>query len=171
MESRDELENPGDGALQSDNFSPSDIRERIELVSYCGDEHTQLRASARLADVNAMIQCIIGRCLKKQFIDASKEISRDDKTSIQTASSHTASINSVTPIQVLMQKMDGIASILNNMRSTDKVLLYGEMMLLDPETKEDIHRAMLVLLTDRLLIGNITPSGKYRYFLHHFAVS
>ncbi|KAK6010458.1 hypothetical protein OSTOST_24514 [Ostertagia ostertagi] len=97
----------------------------------------------------------------QQFIDASKEISRDDKTSIQTASSHTASINSVTPIQVLMQKMDGIASILNNMRSTDKVLLYGEMMLLDPETKEDIHRAMLVLLTDRLLIGNITPSGKY----------
>ncbi|KHJ91399.1 hypothetical protein OESDEN_08737 [Oesophagostomum dentatum] len=47
------------------------------------------------------------------------------------------------------------------MRSTDKVLLYGEMMLLDPETKEDIHRAMLVLLSDRLLIGNITPSGKY----------
>ncbi|KIH60166.1 hypothetical protein ANCDUO_09589 [Ancylostoma duodenale] len=35
------------------------------------------------------------------------------------------------------------------------------MMLLDPETKEDIHRAMLVLLSDRLLIGNITPSGKY----------
>ncbi|XGW23558.1 hypothetical protein V3C99_005633, partial [Haemonchus contortus] len=98
---------------------------------------------------------------QKQLIENLMQMTGDDKSSIQTASSHTASITSITPIQVLMQKMDGIASILNNMRSTDKVLLYGEMMLLDPETKEDIHRAMLVLLTDRLLIGNITPSGKY----------
>lgn len=98
---------------------------------------------------------------QKQLIENLMQMTGDDKSSVQTVSSHSASIASVTPIQVLMQKMDGIAAILNNMRSTDKVLLYGEMMLLDPETKEDIHRAMLVLLSDRLLIGNITPSGKY----------
>ncbi|KJH41445.1 Vps51/Vps67, partial [Dictyocaulus viviparus] len=124
----------------------------------------------------------------QQFIDASKEISHleqeiyqlssllldqkmlienlmqmtgDDKLSVQTVSSHSTSATAIAPIQVLMQKMDGIANILNNMRSSDKVLLYGEMMQLDPETKEDVHRAMLVLLSDRLLIGNITSSGKY----------
>ncbi|CAJ0594021.1 unnamed protein product [Cylicocyclus nassatus] len=98
---------------------------------------------------------------QKQLIENLMQMTGDDKSSVQTASSHSASVASVTPIQVLMQKMDGIAVILNNMRSTDKVLLYGEMMFLDPETKEDIHRAMLVLLSDRLVIGNITPSGKY----------
>ncbi|VDO32644.1 unnamed protein product [Haemonchus placei] len=192
METRDELEKSGDGALLSDNFSPSDfIRDRLKGVR-TGDETKKLHALR--TEMNAMNHAS-QEMLKnnvfqnyQQFIDASKEISHleqeiyqlssllldqkqlienlmqmtgDDKSSIQTASSHTASITSITPIQVLMQKMDGIASILNNMRSTDKVLLYGEMMLLDPETKEDIHRAMLVLLTDRLLIGNITPSGKY----------
>ncbi|XGW23559.1 hypothetical protein V3C99_005633 [Haemonchus contortus] len=192
METRDELENSGDGVLLSDNFSPSDfIRDRLKGVR-TGDETKKLHALR--TEMNAMNHAS-QEMLKnnvfqnyQQFIDASKEISHleqeiyqlssllldqkqlienlmqmtgDDKSSIQTASSHTASITSITPIQVLMQKMDGIASILNNMRSTDKVLLYGEMMLLDPETKEDIHRAMLVLLTDRLLIGNITPSGKY----------
>ncbi|KAK6730258.1 hypothetical protein RB195_006991 [Necator americanus] len=98
---------------------------------------------------------------QKQLIENLMQMTGDDKSSVQTASSHSASAATATPIQVLMQKMDGIASILNNMRSSDKVLLYGEMMLLDPETKEDIHRAMLVLLSDRLLIGNVTPSGKY----------
>ncbi|EPB76457.1 Vps51/Vps67 [Ancylostoma ceylanicum] len=98
---------------------------------------------------------------QKQLIENLMQMTGDDKSSVQTASSHSASAASITPIQVLMQKMDGVAGILNNMRSSDKVLLYGEMMLLDPETKEDIHRAMLVLLSDRLLIGNITPSGKY----------
>ncbi|WKX92217.1 hypothetical protein Q1695_010332 [Nippostrongylus brasiliensis] len=98
---------------------------------------------------------------QKQLIENLMQMTGDDKSSVQTASSHSATVASTTPIQVLMQKMDGIAGILNNMRSSDKVLLYGEMMLLDPETKEDIHKAMLVLLSDRLLIGNMSQSGKY----------
>ncbi|VDL63862.1 unnamed protein product [Nippostrongylus brasiliensis] len=165
MDSRDELENSGDAVLLSDNFSPSEyIRDRLKGVR-TGDETKKLQAlRTEMNAINHASQEMLKNNVfqnYQQFIDASKEISRDDKSSVQTASSHSATVASTTPIQVLMQKMDGIAGILNNMRSSDKVLLYGEMMLLDPETKEDIHKAMLVLLSDRLLIGNMSQSGKY----------
>ncbi|WKX92216.1 hypothetical protein Q1695_010332 [Nippostrongylus brasiliensis] len=182
MDSRDELENSGDAVLLSDNFSPSEyIRDRLKGVR-TGDETKKLQAlRTEMNAINHASQEMLKNNVfqnYQQFIDASKEISHleqeiyqlsslllDQKQLIenlmQMTGIHSATVASTTPIQVLMQKMDGIAGILNNMRSSDKVLLYGEMMLLDPETKEDIHKAMLVLLSDRLLIGNMSQSGKY----------
>ncbi|KHJ86683.1 Vps51/Vps67 [Oesophagostomum dentatum] len=46
---------------------------------------------------------------QKQLIENLMQMTGDDKSSVQTASSHSASVASITPIQVLMQKMDGIA--------------------------------------------------------------
>ncbi|CAD6184543.1 unnamed protein product [Caenorhabditis auriculariae] len=124
----------------------------------------------------------------QQFIDSSKEISHleqeiyqlssllqdqkqvienliimtgDDKGSIHTVSSHSTTASSANPIQLLMQKMDGIGGILNNMSSSEKIILHGEMDLLDPETKAPLQRCMLILLSHRLIIGNSTTTGKY----------
>ncbi|KAJ1373218.1 hypothetical protein KIN20_035571 [Parelaphostrongylus tenuis] len=167
------------------------IRDRLKGVRTGDEKKSLQTLRSEMSALNRASQEMLKNNVfqnYQQFIDASKEISRleqeiyqlssllldqkllienlmqmtgDDKSSLQTVSSHSASVSAVAPIQVLMQKMEGIASILSNMRPSDKVLLYGEMMQLDPETKEDIHRAMLILLSDRLLIGNITPSGKY----------
>ncbi|VDM55059.1 unnamed protein product [Angiostrongylus costaricensis] len=169
----------------------SDIRDRLKGVRTGDEKKKLQTLRSEMNALNRASQEMLKNNVfqnYQQFIDASKEISYleqeiyqlssllldqkllienlmqmtgDDKSSLQTVSSHSTPVSAVTPIQVLMQKMDGIASILNNMRTSDKVLLYGEMMQLDPETKEDIHRAMLILLSDRLLIGNITPCGKY----------
>uniref|UniRef100_A0A0K0DDU7 Exocyst complex component 8 n=1 Tax=Angiostrongylus cantonensis TaxID=6313 RepID=A0A0K0DDU7_ANGCA len=169
----------------------SDIRDRLKGVRTGDEKKKLQTLRSEMNALNRASQEMLKNNVfqnYQQFIDASKEISYleqeiyqlssllldqkllienlmqmtgDDKSSLQTVSSHSTPVSAVTPIQVLMQKMDGIASILNNMRTSDKVLLHGEMMQLDPETKEDIHRAMLILLSDRLLVGNITPSGKY----------
>ncbi|CAB3410671.1 unnamed protein product [Caenorhabditis bovis] len=124
----------------------------------------------------------------QQFIDSSKEISHlereiyqlsnhlmeqkqvienlimmtgDDKSSIHTVSSHSTAISSTNTIQILMQKMDGIGGILNNMSSTEKVILYGEMEQFDMETKKPMQKCMLILLSHRLIIGNVNAAGRY----------
>ncbi|MFH4980791.1 hypothetical protein AB6A40_007500 [Gnathostoma spinigerum] len=89
------------------------------------------------------------------------QMNGDDRSSICTASSHTASSTANT-INSLMQKMDGMASVLNNLKASDKVLLHGEAILLDPDTRRELHPVMLVLLTDQLIIGYPT-TGKFRY--------
>ncbi|CAO4363640.1 unnamed protein product [Caenorhabditis nigoni] len=124
----------------------------------------------------------------QQFIDASKEISHlereiyqlthslieqkqvienlllmtdDDKNSIHTVSSHSTTTSNTNPIQILMQKMEGIGGILNNMSTSEKVILHGEMEQFDVETKKPVQKCMLILLSHRLIIGNINAAGKY----------
>ncbi|CAL2027513.1 unnamed protein product [Caenorhabditis brenneri] len=124
----------------------------------------------------------------QQFIDASKEISHlereiyqithslieqkqvvenllmmtdDDKNSIHTVSSHSTTTSNTNPIQILMQKMEGIGGILNNMSTSEKVILYSEMEQFDVETKKPLQKCMLILLSHRLIIGNINAAGKY----------
>ncbi|CAI5438429.1 unnamed protein product [Caenorhabditis angaria] len=124
----------------------------------------------------------------QQFIDASKEISHlereiyemshnlqeqkrvienlimmtgDDKSSIHTVSSHSTTTSNTNPIQILMQKMEGIGGILNNMSSNEKVILHGEMDQFDMETKKTTGKCMLILLSHKLIIGNINAAGKY----------
>ncbi|EJW75868.1 PH domain-containing protein [Wuchereria bancrofti] len=87
----------------------------------------------------------------------------EDRSSIGTASLHTSPF-SVNPMNVLMQKMDGIASMLNNLPTSDRVIMHGEVVQLESDNMRPQHNVMLILLSDRLLIGQ-PSSGKYRFQL------
>uniref|UniRef100_A0A914XW95 Exocyst component Exo84 C-terminal domain-containing protein n=1 Tax=Panagrolaimus superbus TaxID=310955 RepID=A0A914XW95_9BILA len=129
----------------------------------------------------------------RQFIDTSKEVSQlereiyqlstlltDQKRNIEsmmdkvenekrttTISANNSSTNSSQNLlQALMQKMDGIASVLNNLKDHDRILLQSEMTLLDGSTMESLHPIMLVLLSDNLIIGFPADNSKYRFQLH-----
>ncbi|CAI4226648.1 unnamed protein product [Auanema sp. JU1783] len=177
--------------LSDSNFVPSEyIRERLK-DSKLGCESRDLKnLRSEMNAISTATQDVLKNSVfenYQQFIDTSKEISHlerevyqlssllmdqkqlienliqmnsDDKTSLHTVSSQSA-VGGNNPIQLLMQRMDGIAGILNNLRSCDRVILHGEMTLLDAETMQPLHKSMLILLTDRLLIGNMVTSGKY----------
>uniref|UniRef100_A0AC35FNL0 Exocyst component Exo84 C-terminal domain-containing protein n=1 Tax=Panagrolaimus sp. PS1159 TaxID=55785 RepID=A0AC35FNL0_9BILA len=129
----------------------------------------------------------------RQFIDTSKEVSQlereiyqlstlltDQKNLIEslmdkvehgkrtttTATNNSSTNSSQNILQSLMQKMDGIASVLNNLKDHDKILLQSEMILLDLNTMEPLHPIMLVLLSDSLIIGFPADNSKYRFQLH-----
>ncbi|CAJ0574399.1 unnamed protein product, partial [Mesorhabditis spiculigera] len=176
--------------LEGDAFSPSEyIRQRLHHVKD-GQETRQLKAlRTEMSAVNHEAQESLKNNVFKdyhQFIDASREISHlereiyqissmlseqknlienllgmagDDRSSLHTVSSATTAAHQ-NPVQLLMQRMDGIAGILNSFRPSDRVILFGEMFLLDGETKQPIQKQMLILLNDRLLVGN-PNSGKY----------
>ncbi|KAM3721321.1 Exocyst complex component [Dirofilaria immitis] len=126
----------------------------------------------------------------KKFIDAAKEVSHlereiyelssllsdqrilieslmqmtgEDRSSTATTSLHTSSF-SVNPINILMQKMDGIAAVLNNLPNSDRVITHGEVVQLDSDSMRPQYNVMLILLSDRLLIGQ-PSSGKCRFQL------
>ncbi|CAI2292697.1 unnamed protein product [Caenorhabditis sp. 36 PRJEB53466] len=98
---------------------------------------------------------------QKQVIENLVMMTGDDKNSIHTVSSHSTAASTTNPIQILMQKMEGIGGILNNMSTSEKVILYGEMEQFDGETKKPVQKCMLILLSHRLIIGNINAVGKY----------
>uniref|UniRef100_A0AC34QX89 Exocyst component Exo84 C-terminal domain-containing protein n=1 Tax=Panagrolaimus sp. JU765 TaxID=591449 RepID=A0AC34QX89_9BILA len=130
----------------------------------------------------------------RQFIDTSKEVSNlereiyqlstflmDQKQLIenlmekvgsqkrQTKNQSTSSVGHPVqnPLQVLMQKMDGVTSVLNNLNENDRILLQNEVTLLNPDSMEEIHPVLLVLLSDLLLIGYPADTmSKFRYELH-----
>ncbi|EJD74379.1 hypothetical protein LOAG_18298 [Loa loa] len=87
----------------------------------------------------------------------------EDRSSVGTASLHTSSFN-VSPMNILMQKMDGIATLLNNLPNSNRVIMHGEVVQLDSDSMKPQHNVMLILLSDRLLIGQ-PSSGKYRFQL------
>uniref|UniRef100_A0A7E4USQ0 Exo84_C domain-containing protein n=1 Tax=Panagrellus redivivus TaxID=6233 RepID=A0A7E4USQ0_PANRE len=131
----------------------------------------------------------------RQFIDTSKEVSHlereiyqlssllgDQKTLIENMmgrvghakrevvgggpSSAVAAANQPhNPLQVLMQKMDGVASVLNNLQESDKILLQNEMTLLDGDSMEPLHPILLVLVANSVVIGYPSDSTKYRFQL------
>ncbi|VIO96678.1 Uncharacterized protein BM_BM7247 [Brugia malayi] len=96
------------------------------------------------------------------LIETLMQMTGEDRSSIGTASLHTSF--SVNPMNVLMQKMDGIASMLNNLPTSDRVIMHGEVVQLDSDNMRPQHNVMLILLSDRLLIGQ-PSSGKYRFQL------
>ncbi|VDK45121.1 unnamed protein product [Anisakis simplex] len=117
-------------------------------------------------------------CDQRLLIENLMQMSGEDRSSICTSSSVHTSNATINPINVLMQKMDGIASknslhlrdlvilqgVLNSLSNSERVILHGEVMQLDIDSKQPLHPAMLVLLTDRLLIGH-PSTGKYRFHL------
>ncbi|KAK6106541.1 Vps51/Vps67 family protein [Brugia pahangi] len=169
------------------------VRDQLKGMK-SGDETRQLQAfHARLNVANAQSSELVKKSVflnYKKFIDTAREVSYlereiyelssllsdqrmlietlmqmtgEDRSSIGTASLHTSSF-SVNPMNVLMQKMDGIASMLNNLPTSDRVIMHGEVVQLDSDNMRPQHNVMLILLSDRLLIGQ-PSSGKYRFQL------
>ncbi|KAH7728570.1 Protein EXOC-8 a [Aphelenchoides avenae] len=93
------------------------------------------------------------------------ETSGQERRSSCGASVH-SSDPSHNPLQSLMHKIDGIATVLTNLKENDRVLLQHEVTLLDADSMEPLHPIFLVLMTDSLLIATPTKSdGKYRFRL------
>ncbi|VBB27067.1 unnamed protein product [Acanthocheilonema viteae] len=183
-----------DDEFGEENFDAiSYVRDQLKDMK-SGDEIRQLQAfRTRLNTANAQSSESMKKSVflnYKKFIDTAKEVSHlereiyelssllsdqrmlietlmqmtgEDRSSIGTASLHTASF-SVNPMNVLMQKMDGIAALLNNLPNSDRVVMHGEVVQLDSDSMRPQHNVMLILLSDRLLIGQ-PSSGKYRFQL------
>lgn len=101
---------------------------------------------------------------QKNLIESMMEKIGHEKELSQKQTSSSSIINSVqNPLQILMQKLDGVARVLNNLQDTKRILLQNEMVLLNPDTMEEIHPIILVLLTDSLLIGYPSDSSKFRF--------
>lgn len=125
----------------------------------------------------------------RQFIDTSKEISNlereiyqlsallsDQKNLIEglmemsgmeKRSSCSTSISAGSGLQnqqshhlqLLMNKLDGIASVLNSMGEQERILQQGQLMLLDSETMQPKHPVYVALLTNNLLVGHPSIGG------------
>uniref|UniRef100_A0A1I8ARD1 Exo84_C domain-containing protein n=1 Tax=Steinernema glaseri TaxID=37863 RepID=A0A1I8ARD1_9BILA len=84
----------------------------------------------------------------------------DERTSNASVPLHNGTgvglVNS-TPMQTLLQKLDGVATVLNSLKDSDRILLQHEVVQLDSDTMQPLHPVYLVLLTDRVLIGS--PGG------------
>lgn len=52
-----------------------------------------------------------------------------------------------------------LQSMLNNLPTSDRVIMHGEVVQLDSDNMRPQHNVMLILLSDRLLIGQ--PSSGY----------
>ncbi|CAG9540323.1 unnamed protein product [Cercopithifilaria johnstoni] len=182
-----------DDQFGEENFDAiSYVRDQLKDMK-SGDETRQLQAlRARLNAVNAQSSESMKKSVflnYKKFIDTAKEVSHlereiyelssllsdqrmlietlmqmtgEDRSSVGTASLHTSF--SVNPMNVLMQKMDGVAALLNNLPNSDRVIMHGEVVQLDSDSMRPQHNVMLILLSDVLLIGQ-PSSGKYRFQL------
>uniref|UniRef100_A0A8R1I7S7 Exo84_C domain-containing protein n=1 Tax=Caenorhabditis japonica TaxID=281687 RepID=A0A8R1I7S7_CAEJA len=167
------------------------IRDRLKGIKVGDETRKLRQLRSEMSSLNHASQETLKNNVFRnyqQFIDASKEISHlereiyqlthtlieqkqvienlimmtgDDKGSIRTVSSHSTTTSSTNPMQILMQKMEGIGGILNNMSTSEKVILYGEMELFDVEAKKPLQKCMLILLSHRLIIGSINAAGKY----------
>lgn len=52
-----------------------------------------------------------------------------------------------------------VQAVLNNLPSPDRLIIHGEVVQVDSESMRPQHNVMLILLSDRLLIGQ--PSSGY----------
>ena len=103
---------------------------------------------------------------QKNLLESMMEKVGQEKRQSNKQSSSAVGHSVQNPLQILMQKMDGVASVLNNLQETDRILLQNEMTLLNSDSMEEIHPVLLVLLTDSLLIGYPSDNTKYRFELH-----
>ncbi|VDN59892.1 unnamed protein product [Dracunculus medinensis] len=178
--------------------APKDVRDYLKDVKSGDEIHSLQSLRTKLNAISSQSAESMKKNVflnYKQFINTSKEISHlereiyelssllsdqkllienlmqmngDDHSSVCTSSSHNTSITS-NHINALMQKMDGIAGILNSLPSSERVIMYGEVTQLDSDNKRPLNPALLILLSDRLLIGH-PSTGKYRFHLessHH----
>lgn len=134
----------------------------------------------------------------KQFIDTSKEISKLEKeiyqlstlltdqrhlleglmemSGLEKRSSCSASLTTNSglssqqthQLQTLMNRMDDIAPILNSAGEQERILLQGQLLLLDPETFKPKHTVYAVLLSNNLLIGHPNPDSGTGHQKHPF---
>ncbi|KAI3409981.1 hypothetical protein GPALN_006347 [Globodera pallida] len=134
----------------------------------------------------------------KQFIDTSKEISKLERDIYQLSTLLTEQKNLIEnlmdmsghekrsccsaslyssgsgvtqqnqQLQTVMQKMDGVASVLNSMGEHERVLLQSQLMLLDADSMQAKHPVYLVLFTNNLLVGHPTP-GSVAHQRHPFS--
>uniref|UniRef100_A0A0N4Z8P5 Exo84_C domain-containing protein n=1 Tax=Parastrongyloides trichosuri TaxID=131310 RepID=A0A0N4Z8P5_PARTI len=103
---------------------------------------------------------------QKRLIENLMEHNGQDKMSTRSVSMHTLSNNQNNLVQIISQKMDGVARILNSQNESTKILFHGEGVTIDPDTYKPIHSIMLVLLTDKLIVGfPSNTGGKYKYQL------
>ncbi|VDN01465.1 unnamed protein product [Thelazia callipaeda] len=98
---------------------------------------------------------------QRMLIESLMQMTGEDRSSIGTFSLHASSFN-INPINILMQKMDGVAALLNNLSNSDQIIMYGEVIQLDNDSMRPQQSVMLILLSDRLLIGQ-SSSGKCRF--------
>jgi hypothetical protein len=134
----------------------------------------------------------------KQFIDTSKEISKLEKeiyqlstlltdqrhlleglmqmTGLDKRSSCSASLTTSSglssqqshQLQTLMNRMDDIAPILNSAGEQERIILQGQLLMLDPETLNPKHTVYIVLLSNNLLIGHPNPDSGIGHQKHPF---
>ncbi|TKR95549.1 hypothetical protein L596_009701 [Steinernema carpocapsae] len=109
---------------------------------------------------------------QKMLIENLKEMCGDERTSNASVPLYNGpggvGLANSTPMQTLLQKLDGVASVLDSLKHTDRILLQNEMVQLDADTMQPLHPVYLVLLTDRVLIGspgNGSAGSKFRFSL------
>ncbi|KAK0422869.1 hypothetical protein QR680_007836 [Steinernema hermaphroditum] len=104
---------------------------------------------------------------QKMLIENLKEMCGDERTSNASVPLQGGLANS-TPMQTLLQKLDGVATVLSSLKESDRILLQNEMVQLDPDSLQPLHAVYLVLLTDRVLIGSPGAGGsgsRFRFSL------
>uniref|UniRef100_A0AC35TYL8 Exocyst complex component 8 n=1 Tax=Rhabditophanes sp. KR3021 TaxID=114890 RepID=A0AC35TYL8_9BILA len=103
---------------------------------------------------------------QKKHIENLMDSIGQDRLSNRSASTNNLNSNQNSIVQLILQKLDGAARILNNQGENSKILGHGEMTLINADSKKPIHSVMLVLLSDKLLVGYpSTGLGKYKYSL------
>lgn len=132
----------------------------------------------------------------RQFIDTSKEITNLEKDIYQLSAlltnqknlienlmemsglekrsscSNSISTNSGLhnqqnyQLQTLMNKLDGVASVLNSMDEQECILYQGQLVLLDSDTMQSKHPVYLALLSNNLLVGH--PNARHMAQKHPF---
>ncbi|KAL3084942.1 hypothetical protein niasHS_010011 [Heterodera schachtii] len=109
---------------------------------------------------------------QKNLIENLMEMSGHDKRSSCSTSLYSSSsgVNQQNQqLQIVMQKMDGVASVLNSLGEYERVLLQGQFVLLDADSMLPKHSVYLVLFTNNLLVGHPTP-GSVAHQRHPFSV-
>ncbi|KAI6174863.1 Exocyst complex component 8 [Aphelenchoides bicaudatus] len=96
---------------------------------------------------------------QKNVIEGLMELCGQDRRSSCSVSIHSAGNSQQNPLQSLIHKVEGIADVLNNLKSTEKIVLMTEMTLLDETTMESLHPIFLVLLSETFIIAAPSDSS------------
>uniref|UniRef100_A0A915CY08 Exocyst component Exo84 C-terminal domain-containing protein n=1 Tax=Ditylenchus dipsaci TaxID=166011 RepID=A0A915CY08_9BILA len=102
---------------------------------------------------------------QKGLIENMMEMSGQDKKSSCNGSVHSSTSTAHNQLHSLMTKMDGVATILNNLKENERIVLQNQMTLLNADNMQPEHPILVVLLTNSLLIGYPTPNSKCPFHL------
>ena len=148
----------------NDIDNSSTLRKKLHVIAFVGIyKHTYLNFTELEREIYELSTFLVDQ---KNLIDSLMDKVEHEKRTTTVASNASSATSSQSLLQSLMQKMDGIASVLNNLKDSDKILLHSDMTLLDGSSMEALHPIMLVLLSDSLIIGFPSDNSKYRFQLH-----